>query len=116
MARTFPDLPIVCCHGFHPRVAEILAVAFRNENVFVSPDMYMFSPGGRLYIEATNGFLQDQYLFGTSYPFRGMAQSVADLEETGLSQAAMAKAKGATARKLLRLQHPADRSSVGSAA
>ena len=76
VARTFPNLPIVCCHGFYPRVAEILAVAFRNENVFVSPDMYMFSPGGRLYIEAANGFLQDQYLFGTSYPFRAMAQSV----------------------------------------
>ena len=60
VARTFPKLPIVCCHGFYPRVADILTVAFRNENVFVSPDMYMFSPGGRLYIEAANGFLQDQ--------------------------------------------------------
>ena len=86
MARTFPDLPIVCCHGFYPRVADMFAVAFRNENVFVSPDMYMFSPGGRLYIEAANGFLQDQYLFGTSYPFRAMAQSVEDLGSIGLAE------------------------------
>ena len=104
VARTFPDLPIVCCHGFYPRVAEILAVAFRNENVFVSPDMYMFSPGGTLYIEAANGFLQDQFLFGTSYPFRAMAQSVADLDAIGVSEAVLAKVRGATARKLLRLQ------------
>ena len=104
VARTFPDLPIVCCHGFYPRVAEILAVAFRNENVFVSPDMYMFSPGGRLYLEAANGFLQDQYLFGTSYPFRAMAQSVADLDAIGVSEAVLAKVRGATARKLPRLQ------------
>jgi predicted TIM-barrel fold metal-dependent hydrolase len=106
VARTFPDLPIVCCHGFYPRVAEILAVAFRHENVLVSPDMYLFCPGGRLYVEAANGFLQDQCLFGTSYPFRAMAQSVADLQALGLSKPALAKVAGATARRLLGLGMP----------
>ena len=47
VARTFPKLPLVCCHGFYPNVAEMVTVAFRNENVFVSPDMYTFAPGGR---------------------------------------------------------------------
>lgn len=101
VARTFPDLPIVCCHGFYPRVAEILSVAFRHENVFLSPDMYMFCPGGRLYIEAANSFLQDQYLFGSSYPFRAMGQSVADLHTIGLADAVLAKVRSSTARKLL---------------
>jgi predicted TIM-barrel fold metal-dependent hydrolase len=104
VARTFPKLPIVCCHGFYPRVAGILAVAFRNENVFVSPDMYMFSPGGRLYIEAANGFLQDQYLFGTSYPFRATAQSVADLQAIWLTDAVLEKVCGANPRRLLSLE------------
>ena len=103
VARTFPDLPIVCCHGFYPRVADILTVAFRHENVFVSPDMYMFSPGGRLYIEAANGFLQDQYLFGTSYPFRAMAQSVADLGGIGLAERVVDKVRFANARRVLGL-------------
>ncbi len=103
VARTFPDLPIICCHGFYPRVADMVAVAFRNENVFVSPDMYMFSPGGRLYIEAANGFLQDQYLFGTSYPFRAMAQSVEDLGGIGLAERVIDKVRGGTARRLLGL-------------
>ncbi len=103
VARTFPKLPIVCCHGFYPRVAEILTVALRNENVFISPDMYMFSPGGRLYIEAANGFLQDQYLFGTSYPFRAMSQSVTDLHSIGLHDSVLEKVRSSTARKLLGL-------------
>ena len=103
VARTFPDLPIVCCHGFYPRVADILTVAFRRENVFVSPDMYMFSPGGRLYVEAANGFLQDQYLFGTSYPFRAMAQSVEDLGRIGLAERVVDKVRFANARRLLGL-------------
>ena len=59
---------IVCCHGFYPNVREIVTVAFRNENVFVSPDMYTFCPGGGLYVEAANHFMADQFLFGSSYP------------------------------------------------
>lgn len=79
LAAMFPKLQIVVCHGCYPHVDAMVGVAFRRENVFVSPDMYMFSPGGKLYIEAANGFMQDQYLFGSSYPFRPMAQGVEDL-------------------------------------
>ena len=85
VARTFPKLPIVCSHGFYPRVADIVTVAFRNENVLVSPDMYLFSPGGRLYAEAAGGFMRDQLLFGSSYPFRAMRQGVDDLHALGLA-------------------------------
>lgn len=92
VARTFPRLPIVCCHGFWPNVDGMLAVAFRNENVFVSPDMYVFAPGGGRYVEAANGFLSDQFLFGSSYPFRPIAQSVQDFRRLGLSGDALRKA------------------------
>jgi uncharacterized protein len=85
VARTFPKLPIVCSHGFYPRVADIVTVAFRHENVLVSPDMYLFSPGGRLYAEAASGFMRDQLLFGSSYPFRAMRQGVDDLHALGLA-------------------------------
>jgi uncharacterized protein len=30
--------------------------------------MYLFLPGGQLYVEAANGYLQDRFLFGTAYP------------------------------------------------
>jgi uncharacterized protein len=103
VARIFPKLPIVCCHGFYPRVADMVAVAFRNENVFVSPDMYLFSPGGRLYVEAANGFMRDQLQFGSSYPFRAMAQGVADLHAIGLSDVALEKVGSGNARRLLGL-------------
>jgi predicted TIM-barrel fold metal-dependent hydrolase len=63
--------------------------------------MYMFGPGGSLYIEAANGFLQDQYLFGSSYPFRPMAQSVADLHALGLKPAVLEKVCSVTPRRVL---------------
>ena len=83
VARAFPNLAIVCYHGFYPYVNEIIGVAFRYANVFVVPDMYLFLPGGSLYVEAGNGFLRDQLLFGTSYPFRAMKQTVDDFVALG---------------------------------
>lgn len=78
VARAFPNLSIICYHGFYPYVNEIIGVAFRWENVFIVPDMYIFAPGGSLYVEAANGCMRHQILYGSSYPFRPMAQSIND--------------------------------------
>ena len=104
VARTFPKLKIVCCHGFYPRVSDMVTVAFRNENVFVSPDMYTFSPGGSLYVEAANGFMADQFLFGSSYPFRPMQQGVKDFAQLGLSEMSYVKALSGNAQRLFGLE------------
>jgi predicted TIM-barrel fold metal-dependent hydrolase len=91
VARTFPKLPIVVCHGCYPNIDTMVGVAFRHENVFVSPDMYLFAPGGHRYAEAARGFLRNQLLFGSSFPFRPMRQSVADLRTFGLDDDILAR-------------------------
>ena len=83
VAEAFPNLPIVCLGGFYPYAAEIIGVAFRHDNVFLAPTLSIFLPGGGLYVEAGNGFLRDQLLFGTGYPFRAMKQSVDDFLALG---------------------------------
>lgn len=103
VARTFPKMNVVCCHGFYPNVREIVTVAFRNENVFVSPDMYTFCPGGGGYVEAANHFMADQFLFGSSYPFRPMKQGVEDFKTLGLTQEAYEKAIWRNADRILGL-------------
>ena len=103
VARTFPTLPIVCCHGFYPNIDAMMGVAFRHETVFVSPDMYLFAPGGRRYAEAAqSGFLRDQLLFGSSFPFRPIRQSVADFTALGLDAAISRKVLYGNAARLLR--------------
>jgi len=103
VAGTFPKLPIVVCHGCYPHIDLMIGVAFRHENVFVSPDMYMFAPGGQRYVEAAKGFLADQLLFGSSFPFRPMRQSVDDFAAFGLDEALMAKVMGGNAARVLNL-------------
>ena len=103
VAKTFPKLPLVCCHGFYPNVHAMVTVAFRNENVFVSPDMYTFAPGGGLYIEAANGFMKDQFLFGSSFPFRPMKQGVVDFKALGLTPDSLDAALWRNADRILGL-------------
>ncbi len=70
MASDFPRLSIVVGHGCWPFTNEMLGVAYRHENVFVSPDAYLFMPGSEVFVEAAKGFLQDQLLYGSAYPVR----------------------------------------------
>ncbi len=100
LAALFPKLPIVCCHGFYPNIDGILNVAFRHENVYVSPDMYTFMPGSGRYVEAANGFLRDQFLFGSSYPFRPMQQGVEDFRALGLNPEALKAGLSGNAARL----------------
>jgi len=103
IARDFPTLPIICYHGFWPYVNEIIGVAFRHENVHLVPDMYIFLPGGGLYVEAANGFLRDQLLFATSYPFRAMGQTVKDFMQLGFKENVLDQILFQNAARVLKL-------------
>ncbi|MDD1615105.1 MAG: hypothetical protein CG439_181 [Methylococcaceae bacterium NSP1-2] len=86
-----------------PYVSEMIGVAFRYENVYVVPDMYIFLPGGSLYVEAANGFMRDQLLFGSSYPFRAMGQTVDDFIKLGLHEQVLDGVLFQNAKRVLKL-------------
>ncbi|MDR1976639.1 MAG: amidohydrolase family protein [Campylobacteraceae bacterium] len=86
IAQTFPSLPIICYHGYYPNTAALVGVAFRYENIFPVPDMYGFLAGSEIFIKAGNTFLQDQLLFGSSYPFRPIRQSIDDFIAFGFDE------------------------------
>ncbi|WAB90667.1 amidohydrolase family protein [Pseudomonas citronellolis] len=89
VARAFPDLRIVAYHSFWPNVQQAIGLAFRYENIHLVPDMYLFLPGSEAYVQAANGFLADQLLFGSSYTFRPIRQSIEDAQRLGLSEHAL---------------------------
>lgn len=73
VAGDFPDLRIAITHGAWPWVQEILHVAYRRTNVYVSPDQYLCNlPGMQDYLIAANGFLAERFLYGSSFPFIGV--------------------------------------------
>ena len=103
VAKAFPRLAIICYHGFYPFVNEILGVALRWENVFIVPDMYLFAPGGGLYVEAANGAMRHQIMFGSSYPFRPMAQSINDYRTIGFDDDVIDDVMYRNAKRVLKL-------------
>ncbi len=103
VATRFPDLKIVCGHGCWPRAHEMVAVALKHPNVYVSPDSYQLHPGSGVYVEAANDFMIDQYLFGTAYPVRPLKQTVEAFERLPFTAAAREKAMGGNAQQLLGL-------------
>jgi predicted TIM-barrel fold metal-dependent hydrolase len=103
VATQFPGLKIVCGHGCWPYVNEIIAVAFKHPTVYVSPDVYHFVPGSEAYVEAANGFMADQLLFGTAYPVRALRKTVEDFKRLPFTPAVLEKALYDNARRLLRL-------------
>ena len=78
VATRFKNLKIVLCHGGWPYVLEICKVAMDCPNVVLSPDTWAmdFAPGGAEYILAANYTLQNQIVFGTSYPAIPLPQAV----------------------------------------
>lgn len=101
LATRFPALKIICGHGCYPYVNEIIAVAYKHRNVFVSPDMYMFAPGGSAYAEAAHLLLQDQMLFGSAYPLLPMEYAVRATAALPMSAEAMNKYLRGNATALL---------------
>ena len=101
VAADFPDLRLVAYHGYWPNVQQLLGVAFRHENVYLVPDMYLFLPGSEVLVQAANGFLADQLLFGSSYPFRPIRQSIEDAQRLGFRDGVLEKFFYSNARRVL---------------
>jgi predicted TIM-barrel fold metal-dependent hydrolase len=83
---------------------EVIGVAMKRENVWLSPDMYMtHTPGGSLYVEAAQGYLQDRMLFGTAYPYTPLDDTVERFMRLPLSAAVRDKLLYKNAQRLLKL-------------
>lgn len=65
----FPKMRVVAVHGGWPWCDQVISIAYRRQNLWVSADMYMVFPGGKNWFEAANGFMADRFLFGSGYPF-----------------------------------------------
>ncbi|MBA6109992.1 amidohydrolase family protein [Pseudomonas asiatica] len=103
VGRAFPDLRIVVYHGYWPNVQQAIGLAFRYENIHLVPDMYLFLPGSEGYVQAANGFLAEQLLFGSSYTFRPIRQSIEDAQRLGLNDEVVEKFFSSNAQRLFKL-------------
>ncbi len=76
VACHFPELTIIARHGGWPWVLDMVAVAWRHENVYV--EISGISPKylHRDLLTYADGLLRHKFLFGTSYPLQPFKRAV----------------------------------------
>jgi len=79
VAQDFPELKMIAGHGGWPWVNELIAVAWRNPNIYIDIASYipkylgMKGTGWEQLIHFGNSVLQDKILFGSTWLFMGMS-------------------------------------------
>lgn len=79
MASRYPDLTITVSHGCWPYVEEFLGVAMVCRNIYFYPDFFLVLPDmpmAEQFIKAANSYMKYRMMFATSYPVRGLKQSL----------------------------------------
>lgn len=106
VAGDFPGLRIALSHGGWPWVQEILHVAYRHPNVYVSPDQYLCNmPGADDYLVALNGFLSERFLYGSSYPFIGVQDYARWFGQLPIKPELMARLQFRNAARFFAIDH-----------
>ena len=105
LSMDFPKLQWFICHGGWPWVEEILGVAYWRENVWIEADMYSYNgmPGAQEYVNAANGYLQDRFMYGSSYPLLPMKETV-EMTKTMFNDDVYDKIMFKNAAKLFKLE------------
>ena len=98
----FPKLKMLLAHGGYPSIPETLALAVKHPNVSICPDCYMFWPGGQLYQQNIE-MLQDQFVYGSAFPFGNIDTSLEMTRKLPLSEGVMHKYLYGNAAALLKL-------------
>ena len=79
VAQDFPELKMIAGHGGWPWINEMVAVAWRNPNIYIDIASYlpkyigMKGTGWEPLIHYGNSVLQDRILFGSTWLFMGLS-------------------------------------------
>lgn len=105
VAADFPELKIVVSHGGWPWVHQVLHIAFRRPNIYLSPDQYLAQMAGMDdYIRAANGYLADRFLYASSYPFTPVHDYASWFKQLPIRPDVMEKILWRNAAELLRIE------------
>jgi predicted TIM-barrel fold metal-dependent hydrolase len=100
--KKFPKLQLILGHGGYPRITEALALALKWPTVVLSSDVYTFWPGGQLYQQNIE-MLQDQFVYGSAFPFGNFDTTLEQTLALPLSEQVMQKYLYDNAARLLKV-------------
>jgi predicted TIM-barrel fold metal-dependent hydrolase len=101
VAQRFPKLVIVGSHAGWPFTTEMIAVAWRCENVWFENSFYHFAPGAGQLVEAANCMIGGKFLYASAYPFVPLGETLARFKALPFAPAVAEKVLGGNAVALI---------------
>ena len=115
VARNFPNMKICLLHGAWPMFTQMCNILMMYPNVNVCVDSYlMLLPGYQDYILAANYMLQDQIMFGTSYPLHAQEKVVDFYMKAGFREEVLPKVMYDNAARYLGIAEGHPQPSMGA--
>jgi predicted TIM-barrel fold metal-dependent hydrolase len=84
IAVDFPDLKIVGIHAGYPWEREMVAVAWKNANVYIGCDTHPPSTWAPEILDYLKGDGREKCMFGTNYPCLDFSEAISQVGELGL--------------------------------
>ncbi len=94
VACDFPELKLIGIHVGIPWTEEMIAMAWKHENVFIGSDAHSPRYWPEAFVRYLDSYGRDKVLFGTDFPVLGFERAMAEIDGLGL--------KPESRRKLLR--------------
>ncbi|MEO1575326.1 MAG: amidohydrolase family protein [Pseudomonadota bacterium] len=91
IACDFPELFIVGIHVGIPWVDEMIAMAWKHENVFIGCDAHSPKYWPDSFVKYMNSYGQDKVLFGTDFPVLDFERTVGEIDALDLKPTARRK-------------------------
>lgn len=104
VAVDFPDLKILCSHGGWPFSREMVAVAWRNDNVYFETSVYHFLPGAEFVVDAANSIIGDKLVFASAHPFAPFKESLERFASLPFKPEVLSKVLYSNAARLLGIE------------
>jgi predicted TIM-barrel fold metal-dependent hydrolase len=84
VACDFPELKIIGIHVGIPWTDEMIAMAWKHENVFIGSDAHSPRYWPQSFVHYIRSYGQDKVIFGTDFPVLDFARTMAEIEALDL--------------------------------
>jgi len=91
VACDFPELKIIGIHVGIPWAEEMIAMAWKHENVFIGGDAHSPKYWPQSFVQYLNSYGQDKVIFGTDFPVLGFERTMREIDDLGLKPAVRRK-------------------------
>ena len=103
VACDFPELMLVGIHVGIPWAEEMIAMAWKHQNVYIGSDAHSPKYWPECFVNYINSYGQDKVIFGTDFPVLDFERTVAEIDKLGLRETSRRKFMRDNVAKLYRL-------------